>query len=209
MLLTASCVCAMRMPMCNVRQVRPVCEELKNIFGKPGLFCEHATGQKEFKEAELLRVQVSQGTVRPPVVPPVLSGKKADATAGGILSLYGKPRSTLGCRCETKHCLKLFCTCFRNDMRCTSSCSCLDCCNDGKHEEQRAVAVAAYRKENEKKVHKGACKPRCAGTIDVILCRNFGWFASGGCTDCHRHTALPSNARSLLLRTHRKRRARS
>ena len=137
-------------------EVRPIAEDLKTIFGKPGLFCGIATAQKEYKEAEAMRMQMAMGTIRPPVVAPVLVERKDGGTdAVQHLSLYGKPRSTPGCRCETSHCLKLFCTCFRNDVRCNSACSCLDCFNDGKHEDQRKQSVAAYRKEKEKKIHKG------------------------------------------------------
>lgn len=37
------------------REVKPMCDQLQSVFGKPGLFCGHAQGAKELKAAELVR----------------------------------------------------------------------------------------------------------------------------------------------------------
>jgi len=59
-----------------------------------------------------------------------------------------------GCRCGRTKCLKQYCACFRNDVRCTSDCVCSDCRNDGKHEHDRMMAVRAIRL-NSKDAFKG------------------------------------------------------
>ncbi|EKX54522.1 hypothetical protein GUITHDRAFT_63344, partial [Guillardia theta CCMP2712] len=60
-------------------------------------------------------------------------------------SQQGKER---GCRCGRTKCLKQYCQCFRNDIRCTSDCVCSDCHNDGKHEEKRIEAIRHIRMNN-------------------------------------------------------------
>jgi ubiquitin-conjugating enzyme (huntingtin interacting protein 2) len=59
-----------------------------------------------------------------------------------------------GCRCGRTKCLKQYCACFRQDVRCTSDCVCNDCRNDGKHEHDRMMAVRAIRL-NSKDAFKG------------------------------------------------------
>mmetsp|Transcript_6772 Transcript_6772/g.13370 ORF Transcript_6772/g.13370 Transcript_6772/m.13370 type:complete len:472 (-) Transcript_6772:287-1702(-) len=54
-------------------------------------------------------------------------------------------RNEKGCRCGRTKCLKQYCACFRNDIRCSSDCVCRDCNNDGYHEEQRMKAVRMTR----------------------------------------------------------------
>jgi hypothetical protein len=53
-----------------------------------------------------------------------------------------------GCRCGRTKCLKQYCQCFRNDVRCTSDCVCDDCHNDGRHEEKRIEAIRRIRMNN-------------------------------------------------------------
>lgn len=53
-----------------------------------------------------------------------------------------------GCRCGRTKCLKQYCQCFRNNVRCTSDCVCEDCHNDGKHEEKRIEAIRKIRMNN-------------------------------------------------------------
>ncbi|KAJ1492327.1 hypothetical protein T484DRAFT_1597141, partial [Baffinella frigidus] len=45
------------------------------------------------------------------------------------------------CRCGRTKCLKQYCACFRIDARCSSDCHCTDCHNDGRHEEDRMMAL--------------------------------------------------------------------
>jgi hypothetical protein len=59
-----------------------------------------------------------------------------------------------GCRCGRTKCLKQYCACFRQDIRCTKDCACSDCRNDGHHEEERMIAVRAIRL-NSKEAFKG------------------------------------------------------
>mmetsp|Transcript_13511 Transcript_13511/g.32210 ORF Transcript_13511/g.32210 Transcript_13511/m.32210 type:complete len:436 (-) Transcript_13511:100-1407(-) len=54
-------------------------------------------------------------------------------------------RNDKGCRCGRTKCLKQYCACFRNDIRCTTDCVCRDCNNDGLHEETRMKAVRMTR----------------------------------------------------------------
>ena len=50
------------------------------------------------------------------------------------------------CRCGKTKCLKQYCACFRNDVRCSpSECKCTDCLNDGQHEQERMMAVQSLR----------------------------------------------------------------
>jgi len=57
----------------------------------------------------------------------------------------GKDR---GCRCGRTKCLKQYCQCFRNDVRCSEDCVCDDCHNDGRHEEKRIDAIRRIRMNN-------------------------------------------------------------
>lgn len=59
-----------------------------------------------------------------------------------------------GCRCGRSKCLKQYCGCFRNDIRCTSDCVCTECHNDGEHEGDRKWAVRTIRL-NTKDAFKG------------------------------------------------------
>mmetsp|Transcript_6252 Transcript_6252/g.22220 ORF Transcript_6252/g.22220 Transcript_6252/m.22220 type:complete len:107 (-) Transcript_6252:1180-1500(-) len=56
-----------------------------------------------------------------------------------------KSEKEKGCRCGRTKCLKQYCACFRNDVRCTNDCVCVDCHNDGKHEQARMMAVRLVR----------------------------------------------------------------
>ena len=60
----------------------------------------------------------------------------------------GKRGKERGCRCGRTKCLKQYCQCFRNDIRCTPDCVCLDCHNDGAHEEKRIEAIRRIRMTN-------------------------------------------------------------
>jgi len=51
-----------------------------------------------------------------------------------------------GCRCGRSKCLKQYCLCFRNDVRCTPQCRCEDCHNDGDHEKERICAIRHIRR---------------------------------------------------------------
>lgn len=53
-----------------------------------------------------------------------------------------------GCRCGRTKCLKQYCQCFRNDIRCCPECVCVDCHNDGKHEAKRIDAIRHIRMNN-------------------------------------------------------------
>lgn len=77
-----------------------------------------------------------------------------DATAA-FASASGEPRRTdKGCRCGRTKCLKQYCACFRIDARCSSDCHCTDCHNDGRHEEDRMMAVRLIRL-NDPQAFKG------------------------------------------------------
>ena len=58
----------------------------------------------------------------------------------------GEKGTEKGCRCGRSKCLKQYCACFRNDVRCRpDECVCSDCRNDGTHEQERMMAVRAIR----------------------------------------------------------------
>jgi len=61
-------------------------------------------------------------------------------------TLHGK--KDRGCRCGRTKCLKQYCQCFRNDVRCLAECVCTDCHNDGLHEEKRIEAIRRIRMTN-------------------------------------------------------------
>jgi hypothetical protein len=71
------------------------------------------------------------------------------AAAGGEVR-----RTEKGCRCGRTKCLKQYCACFRIDARCTPDCHCTDCRNDGRHEEERMMAVRLIRL-NDPQAFKG------------------------------------------------------
>jgi hypothetical protein len=60
----------------------------------------------------------------------------------------GEGHKGRGCRCGRTKCLKQYCQCFRNDIRCTPECLCSNCHNDGRHEEVRMSAVRHIRMNN-------------------------------------------------------------
>jgi len=59
-----------------------------------------------------------------------------------------KKNKDRGCRCGRTKCLKQYCQCFRNDVRCSLHCVCSDCHNDGAHEEKRIEAIRRIRMTN-------------------------------------------------------------
>ena len=126
------------------REVRPMCEQLQSIFGKPGLFCGHAQGAKELKAAELVRNPPENATQRKG-----RDGRTPKGEGEGVVSMYGK-RLVQSCRCDSSKCLKMYCTCFRNETRCNSSCVCMECHNDGLHEEERMAAMRVHASQIKK-----------------------------------------------------------
>jgi len=90
------------------------------------------------------RVSVPQTVKTPPtssVQPTIISAPDRFAVNPEIRRSGGDK----GCRCGRTKCLKQYCACFRNDERCTEDCVCSDCRNDGKHEDERMMAVRAIR----------------------------------------------------------------
>jgi hypothetical protein len=126
------------------REVRPMCEQLQQVFGKPGLFCGHAQGAKELKAAEMLRNPPESSVQRKG-----RDGRTPKGEGDGVVSMYGK-RLLQSCRCDSSKCLKMYCTCFRNETRCNASCVCLECHNDGMHEEERMAAARAASFQTKK-----------------------------------------------------------
>jgi len=73
-------------------------------------------------------------------------GGGADEDAGRALSAKLVKRAMeRGCRCGRTRCLKQYCQCFRNDLRCGPECLCDNCYNDGKHETERGQAIRNIR----------------------------------------------------------------
>jgi hypothetical protein len=126
------------------REVKPMCDQLQTIFGKPGLFCGHAQGAKELKAAELVRNPPENATQRKG-----RDGRTPKGDNEGVVSMYGK-RLLQSCRCDSSKCLKMYCTCFRNETRCNAQCVCLECHNDGMHEEERMAAARAAASQIKK-----------------------------------------------------------
>ncbi|EKX49417.1 hypothetical protein GUITHDRAFT_43196, partial [Guillardia theta CCMP2712] len=51
------------------------------------------------------------------------------------------------CSCKKSRCLKLYCECFAAGEIC-SGCKCVDCANDGDHEDMRLQAVDTIKQRN-------------------------------------------------------------
>ena len=51
------------------------------------------------------------------------------------------------CSCKKSKCLKLYCECFSAGVVC-DGCKCVECANDGGHEEERLAAVEAIKSRN-------------------------------------------------------------
>ena len=116
------------------REVKPMCDQLHGVFGKPGLFCGHAQGSKELKAAELARNPPENASQRKG-----RDGRTPKNEGEGLIGMYGK-RTLQSCRCDSSKCLKMYCTCFRNETRCNQACVCTECHNDGMHEDERMAA---------------------------------------------------------------------
>lgn len=54
---------------------------------------------------------------------------------------HGAVLKTLGCSCRRSKCVKLYCVCYYNKIKCCSQCSCNDCAN--------GPAVSLNRKDSE------------------------------------------------------------
>lgn len=52
------------------------------------------------------------------------------------------------CSCKKSRCLKLYCECFSAGVIC-EGCKCMDCANDGEHEDERLQAVDAIKMRNQ------------------------------------------------------------
>jgi len=52
------------------------------------------------------------------------------------------------CSCKKSRCLKLYCECFSAGVIC-SGCKCMECANDGDHEEERLQAVETIKMRNQ------------------------------------------------------------
>ena len=132
-----------------------MCEQLQQVFGKPGLFCGHAQGAKELKAAEMLRNPPESSVQRKG-----RDGRTPKGEGDGVVSMYGK-RLLQSCRCDSSKCLKMYCTCFRNETRCNASCVCLECHNDGMHEEERMAAARAASFQTKKPRIRGLVSNNC------------------------------------------------
>jgi hypothetical protein len=93
------------------------------------------------EHADMTKSKEGQG--RPTLVDACASFVCGD---GGGGDEGGEKGTEKGCRCGRSKCLKQYCACFRNDVRCRpDECVCSDCRNDGRHEQERMMAVRAIR----------------------------------------------------------------
>lgn len=51
------------------------------------------------------------------------------------------------CNCEKSRCIKLYCDCYANGVYC-DGCNCIDCLNNGSHEQSRKVAIQSTLERN-------------------------------------------------------------
>ena len=46
-----------------------------------------------------------------------------------------KQGELIGCKCSKSNCLRLHCSCFKQNKRCNKFCSCVGCINKEEHQE--------------------------------------------------------------------------
>lgn len=61
-----------------------------------------------------------------------------------------KIREGKGCSCRNSKCMKKYCICFREHIRCTEKCSCVACCNKSTIDDSKIEASGSRPTEGEK-----------------------------------------------------------
>ena len=59
-----------------------------------------------------------------------------------------QPTVRVTCNCAKTSCLKMYCLCFRQGLKCSVDCSCTTCCNDGNHKIKVDSAREQISKRN-------------------------------------------------------------
>ena len=105
-----------------------------------------------------------------------------------------------GCTCGRTHCLKQYCSCFRDAVLCERSrCTCADCHNDGQHEHERieAVKTVSFRVGKNAPFVKGDALRGCHCRNSKCRKRYCDCFAAGapcsvscGCVECENTPPL-------------------
>ena len=52
------------------------------------------------------------------------------------------------CTCRKSRCLKLYCACFKSQEYCNMECTCYNCCNNPRHEEEREETISMMKAKN-------------------------------------------------------------
>ena len=72
----------------------------------------------------------------------------ARPVASEVRSLSGQRESPTCCTCRKSHCLKLYCACFKSQEYCNSDCTCYNCYNNARHEEEREDTISMMKAKN-------------------------------------------------------------
>ena len=82
-----------------------------------------------------------------------------------------QPPSRGGCTCKKSRCLKRYCDCFRDGVKCVAACKCVDCQN-GRPADAPAVEADAIAARPPKRIKASAratsCRPRAA-TREILI----------------------------------------
>ena len=99
---------------------------------------------------------------------------------------WSKWSSHVSCGCKKSRCLRQYCVCFRAEKQCSAECVCVDCHNDGNHEEN----LLAAKKEMKVSVRRAGfqgCRCKNSGCVKKYCeCYSQGSACSAECLciDC-------------------------
>ena len=73
----------------------------------------------------------------------------SESRAAASTTSTASHRDTLTCcTCRKSRCLKLYCACFKSQEYCNMECTCYNCCNNPRHEEEREETISMMKAKN-------------------------------------------------------------